>query len=267
MVAGVFAWEEGDWVRISATDGKLDIIQNDQVGPIYSWIAMIEKGTFDILVDPVKGSYDVTITNEVGGPIVIGDTIILYNGDIQYDAKVLNRVGDLLTLDRFWAMDVVATYLHGVFGSTNLNVNGSGAPIKAVIKNYMTATTIDITQIDFMLSHAVDFSFDGFAGIVGGLTRGVQFISSYVNDTIRRLGYNFKTNGSIGIRVDTHEHVTKVGGSAYGMLGKKYFGPSPYLGTVIRLSYGQADAIEIWIQDDLTTLPIFRICAEASKVL
>ena len=259
---------EGKWIPVTGEpNGSLPVTVQDQVVPFYYIKALIEVGTFVIDANTVANSYEVVITSESARAIVAGDTLEFANGNILFQSTVISRSVNTLTLDRFWTEAYDKTLFTCFYGTTNLKGNGSVTPYMARFYNSMTTASLDITQIDMLMTHATEFSFDGFAGIATPLPRGVQFITDIANGTVRRSGFNFESNGQIQGVLDTHALLTKVGGSLYGLSGKKYLGLSPHLGSVIRLIKDRGDSLEIWIQDDLTTLGVLEIYIEGSAVV
>ena len=165
-------------------------------------------------------------------------------------------------------MDYSKDTFHGVYGVTSLKVDGSvatGNPTMFRVKNYMTDATIDITQVKFLLNANGALEFDGF-GDGSALTRGVQLVTEIANGVLRRSGFNIKTNGQLSGVSDHLINFEKASGE-FGTLGKKYLGPSPFLGAVVRLVKARGDSLEMWVQDNLEYLQTLYAGVESSAII
>jgi hypothetical protein len=237
----------------------------------------IQDSTANLVIVPVNQlitettlstatSIDDLVINVVSATsFLIGQLITIYSVDSNrvYFGYILGINGTAISLDSH--LDY--TFSIGDFvsvGNDNLSVDGSVTPQVFGVRNPTTQDiplAVDVTRIIFTIltNNAVDLS--KFGDIVGGITRGV--LARKVNGVYKNI-FNVKTNADFkNIMFDIDIEVAK-GNAQDGITARFTFAGQENLGAVIRL-FPNED-LQFIIQDDLSSLSMFKIMVEGSEV-
>jgi hypothetical protein len=204
--------------------------------------------------DAVIDSYAVTMTG--GHTFIAGDDIVIVENDRFYQGSVLSVATNVLTLDTpiDYAFPSSTSLVFEVI--SNMNVDGSST--RQVFRIGTTGSVtknIHLRGLRLYITDGVAMD-DGKFGGISALTRGV--VIQIVKADGRRFNVvNAKTNEDFGLAFDHKGYTDKASGGEYSV----EFTWSAYAecGTIINITPG--DAIEITIQDDLTTLTSFKALA------
>jgi hypothetical protein len=237
----------------------------------------IQDSTANLVIVPVNQlitettlstatSIDDLVINVVSATsFLIGQLITIYSVDSNrvYFGYILGINGTAISLDSH--LDY--TFSIGDFvsvGNDNLSVDGSVTSQVFGVRNPTTQDiplAVDVTRIIFTIltNNAVDLS--KFGDIVGGITRGV--LARKVNGVYKNI-FNVKTNADFkNIMFDIDIEVAK-GNAQDGITARFTFAGQENLGAVIRL-FPNED-LQFIIQDDLSSLSMFKIMVEGSEV-
>lgn len=206
-------------------------------------------------------SYQITVVNTAG--FIVGDLLQIGGDDAHSDLKheIIAIVGNVFTLDgridREW---IAGTMVSTVETDMSLNAGTLATPQEFIIRPN-TGQIIHVTRIILTMTH----SSAGDLGLFGDLTRltnGVQLRANiggqYGSFT------NWKDNSEIKDDMyDVEFDVRSGGGGTWGTSGRGSFNK---IGVAIRLDGRNGaidgDYLEIYIQDDLTSLLSFKIKAQ-----
>jgi hypothetical protein len=211
--------------------------------------------------------YDVEVTDATN--CNIGDYFGLFNSDSPSEnraffAEILNKVGDVLTLDTPVDFDFQIGNTAACF-TRDLNVNGSVTPqIFAVQVGSGATQSIDITRVMIQITTTDPPAFDEFGDIEtpAPLTNGLVF--RRVNGDIRSI-WNVKSNGEFtNLAYDVSFYLQTGPQAVNGIGARNTFAGQDKHGVALRIAPG--DAIQMIVQDDLSSLVSFRIVAQGHYV-
>lgn len=258
-----------DGSPVGVENGGLDTNVQDQTStPVDFFFTQIKGPPTTVAVKPALNDNTIEITDATG--CVVGDYVGAFNSDNESDNRayfgsILAINGNVLTLDtpldfEFEIGDTFACF------TRNLNVVGSLASpqIFSVQVGPNATQSIDITRImvSMITDTAVDLS--RFGDIAGGLTNGV--VLRRVDGATNNI-WNVKTNGELtNLCFDYSPYAST--NPAQGQDGAKFrytFAGQDKHGVAVRLNAG--DALQLIVQDDLSSLTEFRIIAEGHYVV
>ena len=235
----------------------------DQMSDIIDYLLCIDLSELTLAIPTVIDTYTITVTD--ASSVIAGTYICLQETDRAFQAKILSKSGNDLTLDT--PMDFVfSTDAYTYNRSPELAVDGSVTPVVASLAPIPGVKWDVVRIIGSMLSPFADGapSDSKFAGI-SPLTRGIVLRKSNgVHHTI----FNAKTNGEIKLRTGPTDvvYTTASANVSYGTGFRRTFNGQEKNGVVIRLDGDKGDRLDILIQDDLTGLTSFKVVAQGHVV-
>ena len=217
-----------------------------------------------LAANTVPGAYTIEVTDATG--LIAGDKIGLFqsgNNSAMYMAEIISISTNILTMDT--PLDVVFdTALTPSIFKVNCQMNVNGA-ITPVIFKFASESDIDIdiTRVIFTIVAASATGYTDF-GDIPLLTRGVVLRKKNADGTYHNIA-NVKSNGqwkAVMYDVDFFDptHPAAVNGVA----GRLTFAGQNKIGVVIRIA--KTEALELVIQDDLSTLVAFIMIGEGHYV-
>jgi hypothetical protein len=242
-----------------------DVSAQDQTTPPIDTYFARSLDVFTIAADTgVSGitvaSLIYTFTATAGHPIVIGDEIILLctETDKSLLCKVLDVVGDLITIDRPIDHNFEAACTLGRTITTNMAVDGSVTPV--IFSARAGVQKIDFTRFIIKMISPTSMD-DGRFGGGAALDRG--FVFRIVN-SFQKTIFNFKTNGEIANFCFDVRYADKAPAGQYGFTSRISFGGQSKHGVVLRI--GQNDVIQWVVQDDLTANDTIQVVGQGHEV-
>ena len=245
---------------IAESNGGLPVNIQDQTTPalIIPMLRPITSTT--ITADTVVNTYTITVASAAG--LNVGDMfrIIDVVSNRFYQGTILNISGTTITTDA--PFDFV--YLSGsefATGDLNMAIDGSVTP--QIYKMRIGSTSIpaeaDITRLIIVCETNGAVDLNKFGDIAGGLARGIVFRA--VNGTTQNV-FLVKTNkGFAGIAYDfTVYSASNPSQGINGFALRLTFNGQSKIGVALRV--GQADNLEMWVQDDLSSLVSLNVVLE-----
>lgn len=259
----------GEWDHIGndplARDGAEVLAYPDLVHIPLDLFFIQLKEFHTLAVDVAVNEYVFNIVDATG--IVVGDWLGIFSSDTTnqfYFGEVLAVVGNAVTMDRpfdfaFEAGDTL------VNTTRELNVDGSVTPSVFVVQGpgNVSGQAVDIIRIMIQITCDSLPDFGKFGDISGGLTKGIVL---RINNGITKNIWNVKTNyefANLAYDLAIYDRANPAEG-VFGLACRYTFGGRDKHGTVVRIFPGQS--LELWVQDDLTSLLSFRIIAEGRLV-
>lgn len=241
----------------------IDVYIQDQTTDIVDYYLCRQLSTLALSAATAIDSYTLSVVS--GATVTNGTYVCIQEDGRAFQARVLSGGGtNTLTLDTpldypFTTNAIIANR------EPNLNVNGSVTPVLASLAP-APGVKWDITRIILNITDDAEPDDGKFGGIASpGLTKGIVLRKS---NGIHHTIFNAKTNGDLRERaydVAYSDRANPVTGQ-YGVSMRRSFGGQDKNGVVIRLDGDKGDALEILIQDDLTSLSSFRIVAQGHVV-
>lgn len=255
-VTGADFTNGGKWlVLLWGPQRPFDVALQDQhtrfvVSPLY-----IDVSSTTLAVNTSNGDSSVELT--VGHGASVGNILVLREGIRYYWGTILSVSTNTIGLDT--PLDFAFTTSADVdVGDANLNKNGTLlSPVIAHIKP-PPGVKWDITRVHTQTTSTADMD-SGRFGSIPALTNGCVF--GKVNGEDSQNIANVKTNGDLGLLANQDNYDPKAPAGVYGYFSKHQFGGQTGVGVVIRLEGDKNDQICVLIQDDLTSLLLFRVIA------
>ena len=249
----------GEFEHLNTINGALKIIESStETKPIDNYLLRVIDAPKLMTSDTVVDAY--TINMVAGHGFSVGDELLLVqNGnDVKsFGCKILSIATNTLTIDS--PFDSVYESAEAVVlkVSKELNIDGSVTPVIFDLPN-STTTEFHITRIIIHLTDANAMD-DAKFGSLTSLTRGIVFRKKNSDGTYNNI-FNVKNNGEFGeLAYDlTYQDAVKHG--TYGLHCRLTYSGLSKHGTCIKIK--QNEAIEVLVQDDLTSLDSFRIMAQ-----
>jgi hypothetical protein len=211
-----------------------------------------------LTTDVIEDAYSISVTT--GHGLIQGDLFVLIDpiGQRGWTGIVITVAGDnTVNVDRpvSYAFPAISTIVQK--RTKDLNVDGSVTPQTFFVGGSLLAE-LDITRLLFQMTTDTTPAWDEFGDIVVGPTfRGVQ--CRVVNGDTADL-WNIKTNGELAnLMYDMTIYEGGVGLTVDGIAGRMTYAGQNKHGVTLRI--GANEAVEIIIQDDLTSLDSFHIIA------
>jgi hypothetical protein len=261
---------------VNVADGCLDVCSQDQATPTIDALFAQSLSNFAIAVDTGISELTTlvkTFTAVTGHGILIGDEILLLDvvGDREYYAEVLGVAGDVITVDRPIDHIFPATQTPGdptfpastSFGrivNTNMAVDGSVTEQIFSVRSGQVKSDITRYILRMLGTTAMD---DGKFGDQPPLTRGIVF---RILNSFQKTIFNFKTNGEISQFCFDLRYADKAPAGNTGLSSRTTFAGQDKHGVVLRIG-PTTDAIQLVVQDDLTTLIELKIAAQGHKTV
>jgi hypothetical protein len=247
---------------LGANTKALAVVSVDKTYPpfvgYFRDVASIDYST--LAVAGVKDAYTVTVVD--GTNFVVNEEIAIWTTTRFYGGKILGKAGNVLTL----ATPLNFAYPIGAnasSGNPEMSVDGSGTPVVYRIRQpqlpvLATGLEFVITRIIFscLADSAVDLS---LFGNIAALTRGCML--RYENGVTSNI-FTVRSNQDIAnFAYDWTAYVaTNPSQGQDGFVSRLTFGSNGKMGTSILLKDGEA--LEFWIQDNLTGLTSLKVVAE-----
>lgn len=247
--------------------GSIDVALQDQTTPTLFMKAIIEEGTFTLLIDLLVG--DTKFDLSPGHGVSVGDVIEFYSDTRWLQAHVIGLIGDEIEIDQpiDYAYPSATTVCYR--GLDELNVNGSVTPVIARIKNVDLLLSWDITQVDVYLQDATDMDNAMFGGLGSALANGVLWRGKKIVDasTIYKNSFIAKVNADMVLLANNFAFNDRAPSGSFSLSLKKLLGGQDNLGVVFRMVMGENAELQVIIQDNLTGLEAFWVRYEGSVVL
>lgn len=246
-------------------DGNIPVILQDQSSPALVIPMLQSLVSTTLAVQAVMNAYTFVVTSAVGLTVGTHCRVIDPGNNRFYQGIILGIVGTSVAVDT----PIDFAYPAGVefaTGNSNMAVNGSVTPI--VFKLRIGATSVpgtaDITRMIMTCETNDPVNLDRFGDIAGGLTRGLVFrLRNGVTQNI----FNAKANKELaGIAYDFTPYTAS--NPALGINGFAWrltFNGQEKIGVVLRVA--QNDNLEIWVQDDLSSLVSLSVILEGHAVV
>lgn len=209
--------------------------------------------TSSLTLQAIEHSYNITVTP--GHGIITGDQLVMFDiiGDRLYIGNVLNVLTNTILLDTPVNYNYSTNFSSVVRSTKDMNVDGSTNRQTFQISPPI-GVEIDITRVMFQIITDDFPELDMFGDISGGLVRGVV-LRAVNGQTVNY--FNVKTNGElVNLMYDVSFYEAAKHG-VNGLGGRLTYGGQSKHGVTIRL--GQGDTLEAIVQDDLTSLNLFRM--------
>jgi hypothetical protein len=241
------------------SNGAIPVNIQDQHSRAFDlFFAQNVGGPTTLTTDVVLDAYTILVTT--GHGLVQGDFFVLIDpaGQRGWTGIAITVAGDnTVNVDRpvSYAFPAASTIVQK--RTIELNVNGAITPQTFFVGGSLLAE-LDITRLMFQITTTDTPQWDEFGDIAVGATfRGVQCRLN--NGDIIDL-WNAKTNGELAnLMYDITFYEGGVGLTVDGIAGRLTYAGQTKHGVTLRI--GANEAVEIIIQDDLTTLSSFRIIA------
>lgn len=240
------------------SDGSTNTFVQDQTSDIVDYYLCQNLNELEIASTV---SIDDRVINVVDASLVTaGNYLCIQEGARAFQARILSISVNAITVDTpcDFAFTTAASIAER---SPQMNVNGAVTPVSFTIAPVGTVKW-DIVRIIFVMTHTSAGSDDKFGNITA-LTNGVVLRKSNgVHHTI----FNAKTNGELRERMYDLDYNAAIGNAKDSTGGRRTFGGQSKNGVVIRLDPANNDALELFIQDDLSGLSSFRMIAQGHVV-
>lgn len=195
-------------------------------------------------------TYTITVTD--ASAVTAGNSVCMQQDTRIFQAKILSKNGNILTIDT--PLDYTYTSgaeLHEC--SFDLNVNGSTTPVIASIEP-MAGIKFDIKNIIISMQHSTAGG-DAVFGNLAELTKGIVLRKS---NGIHHTIFNVKTNGQLASNCYDLVYTDRATPTQiYGTRARLNL--SEHTGNVIRLDGNLDEKLELIIQDNLSSLNLFRV--------
>lgn len=254
--------------HVIAENGNFPVIIQDQTSPVVIVPMLLPLQSTTLTATAVFNTYTLTIADATG--MVAGNLFRIIDpvNNRFFQGTILNIVGVTpATITTDAPLDFAyASGSEFATGELNMNVDGSVTP--QVFKFRIGQTSIpavaDVTRMIMICETENAVDLNKFGDIVDGLTRGIMFRAS--NGIVQNIFTVRTNNGLAGIAYDFT--VFSASNPAQGINGfamRLTFNGQEKLGVALRT--GQDDNLEMWIQDDLTSLVSLRVVLEGHGVV
>jgi hypothetical protein len=231
---------------------EADVYLQDGTSNIIDYYMPIPKETLELAVVPTIGAYDIELVD--ASNVLVGDFIVIKEGIRAYQAKVLSKATNTLT------MDTPVDYSFSTDAITesrtiNLNVDGSTTAIVGDFKPPPGAV-LDVNVVTILITDGTEMDDAKFGGIPA-LTRGIVLRKAQNGNGYISI-FNAKTNGQLSHRMKL-EYSSKAPAGVYGLRATKYINGQEGNGVAVRLDGDKGESLQILIQDNLTELTTFNM--------
>lgn len=260
----VYTKRTGVTVAVDVPASSDVFVQDQFTRPVDFYFLRSEGAFTTVATNMVINAVSIILTDATG--FSIGQTVgVSAPGMAEfYFGRILGISGNTLTVDT--PIDYPFLAGSNAFNATrNMAVDGSTVTQVFQVRGAgaETGLSIDLTRLIMkcITTSAVDLS--KFGDIAGGITNGLVLRR---DDGLTENIFNVKTNGELaGLAYDWNAQVaTNPAQGQDGFLWRYTFGGQDKHGVVIRLDPG--DALEFWIQDDLSTITTLE-CIAAGHVV
>jgi len=240
---------------------NIDFSITDQNSDIIDYYICREIRALTLAIATIIDSYTINVTD--ASLVTASNYICMQYDGRAYQARILSKTGNVLTMDT--PLDYNFPINTSISErSPQLNVDGSVTPVIAQLKP-IPGVSWDITRIIIQMTHSSQPD-DGKFGGIAALTRGIVLRKS---NGIHHTIFNAKTNGDLRERMYdlSFSDAALPPSGQYGTSGRRSFNGMDKNGVTIRLNGNLNEALEVVIQDNLTTLNSFRIVAQGHIVV
>ena len=246
--------------------GCLSTCVQDQITEPVDALFSRSLSNFTIAVDTVISTettlnYDFTATAGHGITVTSPLTELLLLdvvGDRALQARAVNVVGDVITLDRPIDHVYPAATALGRITSSEMAVDGSVTPVIFTFRTGVTA--VDVTRILLTGLDSTSMDMSTFGG-QAALTRGLVF---RIVNGFQKTTFNFKTNREIAQFCFDLNLEAKAPSGQHGLIARITFGGPSKHGVVIRLS--GTSVIQWIVQDNLTLQDTLQSSVQGHKI-
>lgn len=224
----------------------INIFPKDNTSPIVDFFLCSNVDTFTLSAPMVVDSNIINVTG--GHGILVGDCLTLQE-DIHFSQFVVLAINvNAITVDS----PIDFAYSTGIThksGLRDMAVDGSSAPVIFELAP-IPGISWHISRMFFSVSsiNKMDFTkFGSIAPLVNGCLLRIK------NGNTHNV-FNWKTNGAIITRGSSHDFVSKEGGGEHAFVAESAFSGQAKRGAAVRVSGDDGDAIQVVIQDDLSSL-------------
>lgn len=238
---------------------ELDVFLQDQTSNIIDYYIPIPKNVFTLAAIPVIGSYNISLVDATN--VIVGDFMVIKEGIRAYQAQVLGKAVNVLTMDTPVDYDFT---VNAIVESRIINLNVDGS-ITAVVADFKppVGAILDINVINISMTSTSPMD-DGLFGSLPALTRGLVFRKAQNGNGFISI-FNTKTNGQLSQRMKL-EYSTKAPSGVYGLRASKYMNGQEGNGVSLRLDGNKGESMQVLIQDNLTGLQTFQMTARGHIV-
>lgn len=233
---------------------SLDVNIQDQVTRAFDLPFHQTLGTTTLAADMTDDAYSFIASS--GHGIQAAESIAIYDVAAQegFSAGVLTVVDDLITIDSPAVAAMAAATSIVARSTREMNVNGAiTRQVFEVLNPFPIAE--DVTRIMFMMITTGAPTLAKF-GDLTALTRGIVFRTNNGNDVNY---FNAKSNGDLALLMHDVTFYSAAGVGQDGLCARYSFAGPEKHGVALRLEQG--DALELIVQDDLTSLTSFKAIA------
>ena len=174
---------------------EIDVNIQSQTSSLFQYFLMDEQKTDIILTAPVVIDTNVVnVSSGHGFTAVSGEYMVVRNGDLFFQQKVISVASDAITVEMPIDDDFPVSGTTVIRGNINMNIDGATTPtdFKCHLSTASGAQVpIDLTTIILTMQHGANVPDDGKFGGLVELTNGLYFRK--VNGNRVNLG-NYKNN-------------------------------------------------------------------------
>lgn len=247
----VYVKQENGKKALAVTGGgqALDVLEQDNFSRSGDIHLLNYLNDITLAAATVVGEY--TVTLEAGHSVVAGDYLVIYEGTVYFQTRVVSVATNVITMaiPFFYAFSTAAT---GTRNSVEIETaDGSTDPVIFEV-GPPPGQKWDIYGITFTARDASDMDDAKFVGATA-LTRGMAF--ARCTNGVPETRFLIRSNSEMKL-VGNLEYSDKAPAGEYGLVFRKDFRSQN--GVAIRLDGDLGCVIRLLIQDDLTVLTYGR---------
>jgi hypothetical protein len=245
--------------KATVENGALAVAVQDQHSrKVGSWALMATGARLPIISGVAINSYEIELGT--GHGLSIGNEIFISTTSRSQSFKVLDVVGNDITLDSPLAFNAAPNVAGLIAVTSNMAVDGSTTRKTFVVTVPEVGTnSLDIKGLRVHISDGTDMDDGRFGGITPALARGVV-IRKYTpaiwpaNESAEHY-FNIKSNADFQIQMDNMDYLDKAPSGEYALISDWKVDNDD--GVTSRINPG--DRLEVIISDDLTDLISMRM--------
>ncbi len=257
----VYILADASGVPYESLDGAINVNQIDITTGVVNELFHRHTGiATTVRVAVVAGDTSVDVVS--AGGFSAGDYLAITGVNTEPTLPVITGIaGTVLTLDR--PLDMSMAIGSSVL-ATAIDMNVVGSLASPIVFSIEPNSTEHWHIISFILgatfsSDTDDSKFGNLAALTNGCTLRNYNGTTGVYQTLT----NWKTNSDIKLDMYDLPYTSKSGGGKFGMNGngdiKNRTGSAPHINGAL------GDKLELWIQDDLSSLTTFRLKAQGHR--
>lgn len=242
----------GDTLETSNRDVTgLGVFVQDQTTFPLTVPFLIQRSTATLSANAVVNSRTVELV--AGHSAQVGEILELADPSMPtvfMQSRILNVATNTITLDKPINYPYEAATTQVVVSSDDMQVDGSVTPqVFSVLP--LPAQSGDMVRVIWRIESSSAMDFETFGGATG-LTNGCVLRINNGDGTYRNL-FNWKTNGDIINEAYDYSFQQNTANNARGFTSRLTWGGQSKHGVVIRLDGSKGEALEVVVQDDLTS--------------